>query len=109
MALNSNIGSWVAFNGSGTVAILAQSNVTSITDNAVGDYTVNWTVAFESVNYPVAASGKFAADPGNADVPGIELNLTGVAPEVGSVRLQMIDISHFNFDCSYVGVFAVGQ
>jgi len=37
---------WVVFNGTGTVAIDASYNVTSITDNGVGDYTVNFTTAF---------------------------------------------------------------
>jgi hypothetical protein len=41
----------VKFNGTGTVAILSSYNVSSITDNGVGDYTVNFTTAFSSVNY----------------------------------------------------------
>jgi hypothetical protein len=36
---------WVNFNGTGTVAIRASFNVTSITDNGTGDYTVNFTMA----------------------------------------------------------------
>lgn len=47
---------WVRFNGSGTVAIDASQNVTSITDNAVGDYTVNLTTAMPDVNYATAVS-----------------------------------------------------
>lgn len=42
---------WVNFNGTGTVAIRASFNVTSITDNGVGDYTVNFTNAMEDANY----------------------------------------------------------
>ena len=34
---------WVNFNGTGTVAIRASGNVSSITDNGTGDYTVNFT------------------------------------------------------------------
>jgi hypothetical protein len=35
---------WVNFNGTGTVAIRASYNVTSITDNGGnGNYTINWT------------------------------------------------------------------
>lgn len=44
---------WVNFNGTGTVAIRAAYNVTSITDNGVGDYTVNFTSALTSGNYCV--------------------------------------------------------
>ena len=42
---------WVNFNGTGTVAIRASGNVTSITDNGVGDYTVNFTNAMPDANY----------------------------------------------------------
>lgn len=42
---------WVNFNGTGTVAIRASGNVSSITDNGVGDYTVNFTTALSDVNY----------------------------------------------------------
>jgi len=47
---------WVNFNGSGTVAIRESGNVSSITDNGVGDYTVNFTTAMPDVNYSVASS-----------------------------------------------------
>lgn len=42
---------WVNFNGTGTVAIRASYNVSSITDNGVGDYTVNFTTAMPDANY----------------------------------------------------------
>lgn len=42
---------WVNFNGTGTVAIRASGNVTSITDNGTGDYTVNFTTAMPDINY----------------------------------------------------------
>ena len=44
---------WVNFNGTGTVAINASGNVSSITDNGVGDYTVNFTTAMPDANYAV--------------------------------------------------------
>jgi hypothetical protein len=46
---------WVNFNGTGTVAIRASGNVSSITDNGVGDYTVNFTTAMPDANYSVSA------------------------------------------------------
>jgi hypothetical protein len=42
---------WVNFNGTGTPAIRASGNVTSLTDNGVGDYTVNFTTGMPDVNY----------------------------------------------------------
>jgi hypothetical protein len=45
---------WVNFNGTGTVAIRASNNVSSITDNGTGDYTVNFTTSMPDTNYSVA-------------------------------------------------------
>lgn len=47
---------WVNFNGTGTVAIRASGNVSSITDNGVGDYTVNFTTAMPDANYAVVTT-----------------------------------------------------
>jgi hypothetical protein len=51
---------WVNFNGTGTVAIRASGNVTSITDNGTGDYTVNFTTAMPDVNYAVSGTAQRA-------------------------------------------------
>ncbi len=48
---------WVNFNGTGTVAIRASGNVTSITDNNVGDYTVNFANAMPDANYAMIGQG----------------------------------------------------
>ena len=42
---------WVNFNGTGTVAIRTSYNVSSITDNGTGDYTINFTNALTDANY----------------------------------------------------------
>ena len=44
---------WVNFNGTGTVAIRGSYNVSSITDNGVGNYKVNFTTAMLDANYSV--------------------------------------------------------
>jgi hypothetical protein len=48
---------WVNFNGTGTVAIRSSGNVSSITDNGVGDYTVNFTNAMPDTSYSVVSTG----------------------------------------------------
>lgn len=48
---------WVNFNGTGTVAIRASGNVSSITDNGVGDYTVNFTSALADSNFAYLVTG----------------------------------------------------
>lgn len=45
---------WVNFQGTSTVTIRASGNVTSITDNGTGDYTVNFTTAMSDANYALA-------------------------------------------------------
>lgn len=47
---------WVNFNGTGTVAIRASGNVSSVTDNGVGLYAVNFTTAMQDVNYAAIAN-----------------------------------------------------
>jgi hypothetical protein len=53
---------WVNFNGSGTVAIRASGNVTSITDNGTGNYTINFTTAMPNVNYNAVSSDARASN-----------------------------------------------
>ena len=50
---------WVNFDGTGTVAIRAAYNVSSITDNggSGGDYTVNFATAMPDANYVVTSIG----------------------------------------------------
>jgi hypothetical protein len=63
---------WVNFNGSGTVAIRSSGNVSSITDNAIGSYTVNLTTAMPDVNFGVFISSDTNTSGGiNADFSGI--------------------------------------
>mgnify|MGYP003637909440 CR=1 FL=1 len=56
---------WVNFNGTGTVAIRDSGNVSSVTDNGTGDYTVNFTNAMPDANYSVGGMGMRAAASGS--------------------------------------------
>lgn len=49
---------WVNFNGTGTVAINAAFNVSSITDNGVGAYTINFASAMPDAFYALAGFAK---------------------------------------------------
>lgn len=46
---------WVNFNGTGTVAIRESGNVSSITDNGAGDFTINFATALPDASYSVAS------------------------------------------------------
>lgn len=53
---------WLVFAVSGgTPSISASHNVTSITDNGVGDYTINFTTAFASADYTISGSARDAS------------------------------------------------
>lgn len=54
---------WVNFNGTGTIAIRASGNVSSIGDNGTGDYTVNFTTAMSDANYCIAGGGNRTGTP----------------------------------------------
>ncbi len=56
---------WVNFNGQGTVAIRSSGNVSSITDNGTGDYTVNFTSAMPDANYSANVTGNVLNGAGN--------------------------------------------
>lgn len=67
---------WVNFNGTGTVAINASGNVSSITDNGTGSYTVNFTTAMPDANYSV--SGLCCSQGGTGNPQHITPNSGGV-------------------------------
>ena len=86
---------WVNFNGTGVVAIRASGNVSSITDNGVGDYTVNFATAMPDRDY--AASG----------VCGNENNFIGLAtdgfvPTASAIRLSVHDAANMPQDSAFV-------
>lgn len=78
---------WVNFNGTGTVAIRASGNVSSITDNGVGDYTVNFTNAMVDANYALVCGG-ISRDINSFCYDGIMYGKLGTSFSTTSVRLQ---------------------
>jgi len=56
---------WVNFNGTGTVAIRASGNVSSITDRGTGRYSVNFATAMPDANYSIVNTG--SNNPGNTN------------------------------------------
>lgn len=98
---------WVNFNGTGTVAIRASGNVTSITDNGVGDYTVNFTTAMPDANYSMIGTAAFSA--ANFFAVLTEYTTGGASPRTASsVRVRTHEITagpNFNvFDTTQANV-----
>jgi hypothetical protein len=75
---------WVNFNGTGTVAIRASYNVSSITDNGTGQYTVNFTNALADANYVTlfTPGGQETTSTGNFDMPRRSTTPTTTAVQV---------------------------
>lgn len=85
---------WVNFNGTGTVAIRGSGNVSSITDNGVGDYTLNFTNAMPDANYFV---GGIAGRPGPNALSMLNVYpATGGGYSTGSMRIYTIASNGFN-------------
>jgi hypothetical protein len=92
---------WVNFNGTGTVAIRASGNVSSITDNGLGDYTVNFTTAMPDVNYSVSVTGN---GPTINDYNNIFVAPYINTPATSSVRVRGNDSNGTTRDQLYVYV-----
>jgi hypothetical protein len=69
---------WVNFNGTGTVAIRASFNVSSITDNGTGDYTVNFTTALGDANYVATTMAAVILDQGQSYQFGLRMPSGGI-------------------------------
>ena len=86
---------WVNFNGTGTVAINGAYNVSSISDNGTGNYTVNFTVTMANSNYVAA---------GSTDTNSAKLT----ARATGSCTVVLVDQNNTAEDRSYAGVTVMG-
>jgi len=94
---------WVNFNGTGTVAIRAAFNVSSITDNGVGLYTVNMTTAMPDANYACTVGGTQVAA-GTANY-GIGFDATTYSTSAVGLRSQSSDGTDLDLDSVSVSVF----
>jgi hypothetical protein len=91
---------WVEFNGTGTVAIGDSYNVSSITDNGTGDYSVNWDTDFATADNCVTALAK--------DTSGGEERVTLGDAAAASCRIKTWTAGALS-DKSQVCVTAIGD
>jgi hypothetical protein len=92
---------WVYFNGS-SAAISASYNVSSVTRNTTGDYTINMTTALASSSYAISGSARTTSTNGlGVVVPVYDVS----APTTTAFRIQVIGTSSFIlFDSPYTSV-----
>jgi hypothetical protein len=96
---------WVNFNGTGTVAIRGSGNVSSITDNGTGDYTINFTTAMEDADYSTVASCGRNTSGGGSGTGGLLTEVSGaVAPSTSAVRVDAYNFDFTRADARFVTV-----
>ena len=97
--INYSCRAWVNFNGTTATpsTIRGSGNVTSVTKNATGDYTVNFTTAMTDVNYAVniTSSIQGTTSTNGGFIPTLSRTST---PAVGSVRLETFTTTFGNTD-----------
>ena len=94
---------WVNFNGTGTIAERDSFNVSSLTDNGTGDYTVNFSNAFGAADY---TKSTHASNPASGASYGEYL---GATPTVSAVRYGYQSNLTNNTDYSEVSTVAHGD
>ena len=97
---------WVNFNGTGTVAIRDSGNVSSITDNGAGNYTVNFTTAMPHANYSVGAS--WAEDNNQTTTGSVTSGRIVNSYATGSVRFHPVQYNNNFYDCQLLTLIVVG-
>ena len=96
---------WVDFDGTGTPAIRAAGNVSSITDNGVGDYTLNFTTAMPDADYAVVGGARFDTTNVNAGAPMVGIRRITGAKATSSVRITVTNpASGAGFDADIITV-----
>lgn len=103
--VTTNALAWVNFNGTGTVAIRSSYNVSSITDNGTGTYTINFATALSDANYSAVS---MSSDASAGTVCFIDDN--AAAPTTTALRIRTAgNSSTSNFDVSYCCVSIFGN
>ena len=88
-------------NGTGTVAIRGSGNVSSITDNGTGDYTINFTTSMTDANYSTVGT---TGSPSVAHGIFMFVKGTGTATTASNVRISTVTTGSADYD--FVNVLA---
>jgi hypothetical protein len=97
---NGSAKAWVNFDGTGTIAARDSFNVSSLTDNGTGDYTVNFTNAFGAGDYAALASGGYGDDSTRAIKVTEDGTFTSSATRVVCVASTFGDSARVMLSCA---------
>lgn len=93
---------WVNFSGVGTVTIRGSGNVTSITDNGVGDYTINFATAMPDVLYSaIGCAGSATNTQGDRQLSTYPLT----ASTCKAISGNTISVTTYDADQVHVAIF----
>lgn len=91
---------WVRFDGSGNMTPDDSYNVSSITDNGTGDYTINWDTDFANANYCVVGSAWITGS------TGISVDIRAIA--TGTTQIQVFN-GGSKVDATIICITAIGD
>ena len=92
---------WVNFDGTGTVSIRENGNVSSITDHATGQYTCNFSSAMPDGDYVICGS---AGHTSHSNQISVTQNRGATAPATSSCRISVTYGNMYLIDVGQVTV-----
>tara|TARA_R110001592_G_C12903265_1_gene726829 strand:+ start:237 stop:662 length:426 start_codon:yes stop_codon:yes gene_type:complete len=115
--VNGSAKAWVNMNGSGTPAARDSLNLSSITDHASGEYSINMSSAFANINYSNTASQSSNTNASNRAYTFIGMHQSGgsgtaiVAPTTTVYRFLVSGGSTIgtNYDAVHIDVHTMGD
>jgi hypothetical protein len=97
-----DVAAWVNFSvtTSGIITIQASKNVSSMTYNSIGDYTINFTSALADGNYAIAGGGRWATsyvDGQYVNTPPDVFIKNSTTPTASAVQIQVYNVDYRTF------------
>jgi len=98
---------WINFNGTGTVAVRDSYNISSLTDNNTGLYTLSWSNSFANDDYSNAGmSGQQSAAMINVSCT---IDTTAPTTSASQYNTMYENSGAGNFDCTQVTIQVYGD
>jgi hypothetical protein len=91
---------WINYKGTATVSIRASYNVSSVTVNGTGDYTINFTNALADANY--AAGGMLSWTNGVNASGAVSIRTDAGTPTASAFRINCVGQNGTAYDRDYV-------
>ena len=99
---------WVKFKGSGTASILGSGNVSTLTDNGTGDYSIAFTNSLSSANYSTTACGNRINGNANESSPNVGFYYSSNYTSSGYRILTYDNNADGRQDCTFVTLTSTG-